>query len=100
MLKYKEIKNIVQDLKKEYLNTGFISALEFDNKMQRVGFYGSIFDDRGHFDNGMFSYQNIDEPPSSDTSIIEVTIYFDEVKGDLEEPRTVLLKISDITIDI
>lgn len=68
--------------------------------MQREGFYGSIFDDRGHFDNGMFSYQNIDEPPSIASDIIEVTIYFDDVKGNIEEPRTVLFKIYDITIDI
>lgn len=100
MKNLKEIKEMVEDLKKQYLNAGFVSALEFDNLMEVEGFYGSLFDDSGNFDSGIFNYQNIDEPSSNENEIIEVTIYFDNVKGDDEEPRTVLMKIYDIQIDI
>lgn len=102
MKNLKEIKEIVKDLKDKYLNAGFISALEFDNKMQTEGFYGSLFDDRGYLDldSGIFSYQNKDVPSNEENEIIEVTIYFDNTKGNLEEPRTVLFKIYDIQIDM
>lgn len=86
----KEYKELLEDLKEMFLNKGFISVLELDNYLNNEGYSDSIFDDTGYFDNEMFSYGN-DE--------VEFTIYFENVKGDLEVPREVFFKVEDVTLE-